>query len=392
MSLSRSFPRPASRLALGLLLVVAACVGRHTSDEAQVNFASEREGVTGLVNSLVAEGRFKQETWRADLSELAGKRVNAKRITVDGDLLLIEDTDHWIHALDRKSGEHRWLVQLDAATTQTPGGTASTVTFVSTDDVVAIGRARGDRRNGTPSLPRPTNHMEFFPSGRAVTVDSTTYVGRLAPFGVQALDLAGGSNGWSYATRSPVLDVVAHGDGRLAQVVAATEDGLVVSLPPRGANDSTWAPQEKWYHRVAGGRIVTPLTLSGDSLVFGGDNGFLYHLDARSGVVRWKVPCGEMRGHEALVAGGSVYQPRNGDVKAYDAANGHELWTDCEATRAITRIGDHVYMDHGAKVRVLDAKSGKTIAEFDTHGLVLPSVPDGGALYASDGSNVFALD
>jgi outer membrane protein assembly factor BamB len=390
MSLSRS----AIGLLSGSAALLTACAADGSVDQGmRSGETGGRESMTATIDSMVATGRFKGERWRMNLAERWGGPVRARSVAVDGDLLLIQDTENRIHAIDAKDGIHRWPLEVPGPLTQTIGGTPTTVTFVATDEIVAVDRRTGVRANGTSALPRPYGHLGFFPSGRAVTIGTTAYVGRLAPFGLQALDLRGASDGWSYATRSAVVDVVAYGDGATAQVLGVTEDGLLFSLPPRGAGESTWAPSENWYKRLPGTHVVTPLAISGDSLVFGSANGFLYHVDVRGGTVRWKVGCGSnLRGHEATIAGGAVYQVADDELHAIDLESGSEAWVLKGARRAITRIGDRVYADLGSEVAVVDARSGKELARFPMQGLSMPTVQGGGSLLASDGTNVFALE
>jgi outer membrane protein assembly factor BamB len=328
--------------------------------------------------------------WRLNLSERTSKPTHANRIAVDGDLVLVQDQGNQIHALDRATGVHRWIVQLAGPTTQAVGGTVATETFVSTDEIVGVDRAKGARRQA-----RSSQHLDFFPSGRAVTVGTTAYVGRLGPMGLQSINLSSGAPGWEYMLASPLVDLVATGDGALAQVIGVTEDGLLFALPPRAATDSTWSPPENWFHRIPGTHVVTPLGLFGKSLCFGSENGFLYHVDARSGRVIWKVPCGtDMRGNEAIIAGNAIYQYSSGALHAFAADTAKELWTCEGGRRLITRIGDLCYVDMGDKhVSVKRAANGAEVANFSTSGFeFVPSIQGGGLFLASDGENLFTLN
>ena len=383
-----SLARPAALL---LLALAAACAAGPDRDMRVA--APSREAMTATIDRLVAAGRFGGEVWRLNLSERFGEAVRGVRFTVDGDLLVVEDSDHRVHALTRSAGEHRWFVDLPAATTQSVGGTASTLSFVCTDDVCAVTRSHGSRTMGTQQAPRTTIHLPFFPSGRAAAVGDSVYVGRLAPYSLQAIDQTTGHVGWAYATASPVCDSVVYGDGAIAQLLSLTEDGLLFSMPPRAARESSWSPQENWHRRLPGTRPTTPMALHGDNLMFGTENGFLYNVDARNGVVRWKSGTGrELHGSEPLAAGDGVYQRSDDGVAAYDLASGNALWHCSGATRVITRIGDRVYVEMGGEVAVLAAATGAKLASFSGAGLSMPAVPGGGALLASDGTNVFAIE
>ncbi len=401
MSTARPLGRIASGLVLalpgaaaGLLAVACSSTSEKTTAKPESAPApattSSREQLTPTIDALIANGRFSGEQWRMNLSERNGQPTRASRLSIDGDLVIVEDHSHVVHALDRSSGVHRWMLTLAGPTTQSVGGNPSATAFVSTDELVAV-----DRKNGSRLQMRSSQHLDFFPSGRAVAVGSTAYVGRLAPMGVQSVNLASGATGWEYPTHSPVVDLVSVGDGATSQTVGVTEDGLLFAIPPRPAIETSWAPTENWYRKLPGARIVTPLALSGTSLCFGTDTGFLYHVDARSGVVRWKVPCGkEMRGHEATIAGNAIFQHSSGALHALAADSGKELWTVEGARRVITRIGDLCYVDMGdSKVSVRRAQNGAEVASFATPSLTfVPTIQGGGQFVASDGENVFALN
>ena len=387
-----SLARPAARLPIALTALLAAgCAA--SAEPRSTSAASSREAMTATIDRMVAAGRFGGELWRLNLSERFGGEVHASRLTVDGDLLLVEDADHRMHAIDRNAGAHRWFIDLPGPTTQVAGGTPSSVAFVGVDDACAVTRAHGSRMMGTQQAPQTTEHLRFFPSGRAVAIGDSLYVGRLAPFSLQSIDMLSGHDGWAYPTASPVMDLAVYGDGAIAQILCITEDGLLFSMAPRSASQSAWSPKENWYRRLPGTRPVTPLALGGEHLVFGTENGFLYDVDARNGVVRWKVPTGmDLHAQEATLSADAAYVHSDGGIAAYALASGNELWTHAGATRVITQIGDRVYAEFAnGDIAVLAAASGSLLSSFASDGLMLPTVHGGGALLASDGTNVFAL-
>jgi len=405
-----STARPLGLLASGLGLVLpgaaaallaASCsstsdkaAGQHepaeSAEDAKPAPAPTREELTPTIDALIAGGRFHGELWRMNLSERNGKPTEVKTFGVDGDLVLVEDQVHEIHALDRDSGVHRWILTLAGPTTLPVGGNDSSTTFVSRDEVVGV-----DRKSGARRQMRSSQHLDFFPSTRAVTVGGTAYVGRLAPMGVQSVNLASGASGWEYPTKSEVVDLVSVGDGPTAQLVGVSAEGLLFALPPRPAVETSWAPSENWYRRLAGTQVVTPLAHSGNSLCFGSANGFLFHVDSRSGQIRWKVPCGsDLHRLEATIAGNAIFQRSDETLHAFAADSGKELWTVEGGLRVITRIGDLCYVDMGhGKVSVRRAQNGAEVATFSTSSLIrVPTIQGGGVFIASDGVNVFALN
>jgi outer membrane protein assembly factor BamB len=98
-----------------------------------------------------------------------------------------------------------------------------------------------------------------------------------------------------------------------------------------------------------------------------------------------------MRGCEATIAGGAVYQRSDDGLHAFDLESGRELWTT-SGSRVITRVGDRVYVDRGETVAVLAAGTGAELASFPGFGLSMPTVQGGGMLIASDGTNLFAIE
>lgn len=382
-----------ARTAAVLVLALSAGCASGPAEGRMASGAS-REAMSATIDALVGGARFTGERWRLNLSERFGESVVARRLTVDGDLLLVEDTADRLHAIDVAHGSHRWFIGLPEQTTQCVGGTPSSVTFVCTDDATTVSRSHGARLMGSAQAPRTSQHLDFFPSGRATAVGSTLYVGRLAPQSIQAIDLTTGHAGWAYATSSPVMDSVVYGDGAIAQVLSITEDGLLVSLPPRAAHGSAWAPAENWHRRLPGTRPATPLALLGDHLVFATHNGFLYDVDARNGGVRWKAPLdGDFHAQEATLTADAAYQRIDGGVAAVELASGNVLWTAPGAVRVITVVGDRVYADLGGdQLAVLSAATGKELARVSTAGLWVPTVQGGGVFLASDGTNVFALE
>jgi len=400
-----STARPLGRIVSGLGLVLpgaaaglfaASCSS--TSEKAAPrpetapahSAAPSREQLTPTIDALLAGGRFHGEQWRMNLSERNGRPTLAMKLSVDGDLVLAEDRTHEIHALDRNSGVHRWMLTLAGPTTGPVGGNPASTTFLSTDELVSV-----ERKSGSRLQMRSSQHLDFFPSGRAVAVGTTVYVGRLAPTGVQSVNLASGATGWEYPTKSPVKDLVSTGDGALSQQIGITEEGLLFALPPRPAVETSWAPTENWYRQLPGTRVVTPLALFGPSLCFGSADGFLFHVDSRSGQVRWKVPCGsDMRDQEATIAGNAIFQRSSGTLYAFAADTGKQLWTVEGAERVITRIGDLCYVDMGgSKISVRRAANGSEVASFATTGLSqVPKIQGGGQFIASDGENIFSLN
>src|SRR5688572_25915169 len=99
--LSMSLARPSAVL---LLALAGACASAPEDSGSPQKPEASREGMTATIDRWKAEGRLGEELWRINLSERFGTSVHATRVTVDGDLILVEDSEHRIHALDRAAG------------------------------------------------------------------------------------------------------------------------------------------------------------------------------------------------------------------------------------------------------------------------------------------------
>ncbi len=112
-----------------------------------------------------------------------------------------------------------------------------------------------------------------------------------------------------------------------AGVIVAGDDGSVTAFDPY-SGETVWT-------FTAGAEILGRPAWSGDMLVFGCGDGFVYGLD-RSGRRRWKTNLGRpIYGHVLIDHGTAFVGDNGGYLHAIDAASGQRRWTFGRADFAI---------------------------------------------------------
>lgn len=372
-------------LAASAVLLAAAC----SSSAPEVALAKP-ESASMQIDQLLATGRFpKGEAWRLDLNHAARRPCADDSLEVHGDLLVVQDQDMQIRALDLQHGVHRWVVDFGMPLTQQVGASQTGLTMVSGDDLVSVNRETGARL-----IDQSEVHLDFWPSCEAVEAAGSIFVGREAPYGVQSINPKTGRSGWLYSTDSPVIALVAQGEGGGVQVIAMTADGLLFSLAPWRA-DLAASQRANWKIQLRGTRLRSPLAVSANYLYFGAEDQSFYCVDAGGGQVKWKAPCSCMFSDaQPVVAGGDVYCRGDRGLFAFQQQSGQIKWICAEGARLVSRIGNLCYVElPDLMVGVLEAETGKEVARFSIAGLPhVPSVPGGGIFVAGDGAgNLFAL-
>lgn len=376
-------------LLLAAALTLAGCASSSPGPARAPVAASGSASLEDQIQSLLDGAGFRGELWRTSLSDVTGEPTRDRLLAVSNDLVLIEDQDQVLRALETEAGVHRWIVGLPGPITQPPGDSSMAVAAVSDDLYVAVSREAGSRL-----IDRPYRALEFSPSSRGVVANDGMFIGRLAPYGLQSVDLRTGLAGWTYPTRSTVIDVVVEGEGPLSQVLLATDDGLIASLAPMDPLGN--APRtERWQVRLPGAGVVAPVSLADGFVYVSGSDGFVYAISTRNGRIEWKYPCeSDLSGWRPMVAGGAVYVRAVDEFHALDAATGAELWSCPESLRLITRLGDYCIVEvPGREAVVREAATGGEVRRFSLAGLQhVPGVQGGGVFIAGDGAgNLFAL-
>jgi outer membrane protein assembly factor BamB len=312
-----------------------------------------------------------------DLSSRLQRPVELTHCHVAAGLLVVQDADDVVHVVDLATGVHRFVVNMPGQLTRTPGVTQRSVTLVAEDTLVSVDVVRGTRL-----ISRPELALDFASVSNGFEANGSIYLASGAPFGVQSVDPVSGLSGWRYRTRGMVNHIQIAGLAELSEVIATTHDGLIVSLPAWPATGKHPA-SESWTRRLRGCRIESQATLQDGNLLVPASDGFLYCLDARSGVVRWKVSTGEPAEAEPLVADGVVYASADGMLHAIEIETGQVLWEAEQSGRPITRIADYLYLDDDGELTTVMASTGDVLSTSAGSPL-MPLIQGGGTLILGD--------
>ena len=205
---------------------------------------------------------------------------------------------------------------------------------------------------------------------------------------VVAVSLANGKRLWG---RRIGPSIRANPSAGKDYVIAAATDGSLVRLDAKG--------KIVWSAKIGGGVYSNPLCLEdSDLIVFGSTNSFVCAYSLSGGAPRWKYRVGgEVNGSPALRENTLFIGAQNGNCYAL-TLDGKLLWQHDTGGAVLSTplvIGGCLYVTtYGAKLVVLDAESGKELAEYRA-GSPLFSSPDsdGRQIYfGSNGGTFYALD
>lgn len=270
--------------------------------------------------SEASEGRFRTRLRGSGAPKWA-------RLVSDGRLVFAVDLDGALHALDGRTGDERWHVEL-------AGGVTATPLLVERELIVA------------------------------------SRYGELA-----ALSADDGARRLTRLIGGVDAELALHG----GQVVVADEDGFVVAVE-RATGEYAWMTRLSGAHPEAGPVIV------GDVVALAGRGGKLDALDAATGAPRWARTLGETPAGLLAFGDALVFVSADGEVAALDAATGAPRWrhafpygAGASAAQVVVRnapvvVGDALLLALSAPptLALLDLRRGAAIA-------VQPG-PDGASL------------
>lgn len=217
-------------------------------------------------------------------------------IEVSDGILYTSSEDGVLHGLGLTSGEEIWSQQMNApaqSLTITGG-----VAYVGTTggEVFAIVLADGSRPWRSIRL------LSDLPSSMPIT-DGILYASSLQPPGepageLLAIDAASGEILWRF--RSP--------SGRQVPPGAVRDGVLYVGSESDGLYALNAANGEIIWHVPDAPTVYTPVSLSGDSVIVPGADGDLLAYDAADGAERWRVRYGVGNNVGPAISGGLIFQ------------------------------------------------------------------------------------
>jgi outer membrane protein assembly factor BamB len=271
----------------------------------------------------------------------------------------------------------------------------------------------------------PTTQWTFKAAGPIVTTpaiaDGVVYIASLSGH-LYAIDQQTGAEKWNFKSRMPIASSPAIADGLVYFVSSA---GSLAAI------DATNG-QPRWVHAVEHERrfeaqnlhgygptsqtipdawdmFVSSPAVSGGRVFFGSGDGNVYAIDAKSGVLQWKFPTGDVVHASPAVADGIVYVGSyDGRFYALDANTGQAKWTfqggldpaihNQQGFQSSPAVVDGVVYvgSRDAHVYAIDAATGRKKWDYPTSKSWVNATPAvrNGLVYAatSDSSRFFALD
>jgi eukaryotic-like serine/threonine-protein kinase len=158
-------------------------------------------------------------------------------------------------------------------------------------------------------------------SGGAVYVGSGSGV-------MYALDERTGDARWTVNLASPIESSAAVANGL---VYVGTRDGRLHALDAANGKQKWWVPTGAaipfpWGHESGDAWTSSP-TVANNLVLFGGGDGLLYGVSARTGSVLWRARTGgRIRSAPAVVDKRAYVGSFDGSVYAFDVATGKQIW------------------------------------------------------------------
>lgn len=311
--------------------------------------------------------------------------------------------DSCVYAIDALTGNEQWRFKTNGAVHSSPALANGAVYFTSRDECFyAV-----DARNGKLLAKFQTGATLAYPWGFDYLLSSPLIVDRVAYFGsgdghLYALDLRDNKPKWKFDTQSLVRSSPALLEGT---IYFGDMKGYLYALDAEtGAEQWRFAtegvkfnPAEFGFDRCA---IVSSPTISGELVVFGGRDGFLYAVDRKSGQQKWRVD------HEIswvisspAIFNNTVFTGTSDGrfVQAVALDTGKETWR-FKATETVwssPTVGDSLvyFGDGGGNVFAVHARDGAEQWRFKTRDRIFssPIVNEGVVYIGSDDGYLYAL-
>jgi outer membrane protein assembly factor BamB len=311
------------------------------------------------------------ERWSVPVERLRDAAVVA--LHDGGDLVLVEDSDHGLTALDAESGAVRWFVLLAGGLTQPATRHGDLLTLTSEDWLLVV-----DARTGRRDLQRVLDSVLPQPP---VSSEPMLYLAETLRGKVSAIDLDHGRVRWTIDLPGGVVHPLEVGSLGGA-VLAACGDGTLRALPnglgaPRG---------ESW--GVHTGSLAGPLAVADGKVLSTGVDRRLTARHVAGGSVFWERTLSDVPRDGAVVAGNTVAVSTVDGVSTFRLDDGNPRWTQ-EAERVVGAAGDAVFcvndFDRGVLRRSSD---GEALLE----GLPSDARALSSGLFLTDGFRVARID
>jgi len=312
-------------------------------------------------------------------------------------------SDHFLYALDEKSGALRWKFETGSRVASSPAVAAGRVYFGSYDgNFYALDAAsgkllwkfatQGERRFAAKHLHGAFPAAEVMPDPFDVFLSSPALAGELVYFGsgdgnVYALEAPSGKLRWSFHTGN-----VVHASPALANglVYVGSWDGYFYALEAT-TGKVRWrfkTGEDPEINNQVG--IQSSAVVAGDTVYFGCRDSNLYALDALSGRQRWAFSNkGSWVVGSPAVRDGKVYfaTSDSGLVQVLDASNGQLVFSlsfnHWPMFSSPALAGQYLYIgSHMGKLLAIDLEKRATASEFVTDG----ARANAAALTKADGS------
>ena len=311
--------------------------------------------------------------------------------------------DHFLYALDAKSGALRWKYQTGSRVASSPAVVSGRVYFGSYDGnfyalEAASGKllwkftTEGEHRFAARHLHGALPAAEVMPDPFDVFLSSPAVAGELVYFGsgdghVYALETASGKPRWAFKTGN-----VVHASPALANglVYVGSWDSYFYALDAASGRER-WrfkTGEDPQINNQVG--IQSSAVVAGDTVYFGCRDSNLYALDALSGAKRWAFD-----NHGSWVIGspavrdGKLYfaTSDSGMVHVLDAASGAPVFSlafnHWVMFSSPALAGHYLYIgSHMGKLLAIDLDKRATAWEFVTDG----ARANAAALTKADGS------
>ena len=243
-----------------------------------------------------------------------------------------DDNGHYLYALKTTNGALLWRKQLDYDLTGTPK-VVNGVIYVGASDGTAAEHSHIyalDAHTGAILW----SHAFNFSVAVNVIDHGTIYASSSTM--LLTLNASDGKPGWTskalpsdqYFSSLQLVGGVLYASSSEGSHHSATETQYCYEY----AYDPTMGKQ-LWQSEAVNGFVISAPTISGDSLYFGSQNGYVYALNIKDGKQRWSYNAGVSVYPSPQVAGGIVYIGEtsrsfdNDSIIALNAATGKLVWS-----------------------------------------------------------------